>query len=372
MTGRLPALDGLRAVAALLVVVTHAAYLTAFTVNGGLVGRLAGRGDFGVAIFFALSGFLLHQHLVADDLAGRTDVKAYAVRRFARVMPAYWVTLAVVVAFSQPPVRTVVAQAFAVQTYLPATDIDAFSQSWSIPTEVSFYVVLPLVVWGLARIRPRHPDAPVALLAGSAVLAVVVLAFVPVGEVGQDVLIERWLPARWPNFAVGMVLAELLLRPDTRWGRAVRRLARDSGGCLVLAAAAYLLATTAIAGPLTLGPVSGTQLSVRLVLSTAVAGLLLAPLVLGRDDAWAAALSSPVVRGVGKVSYGLFLWHLPVFTGLFAVTGAKFFSGGMAPLLAVGLPVSLVLAWLSHVAIELPAMRWAARAVPHRRAPLPR
>jgi peptidoglycan/LPS O-acetylase OafA/YrhL len=372
MTARLPALDGLRAVAALLVVATHAAYLSGFTSNGGLVGRLAGRGDFGVAIFFALSGFLLHFRLVSDARDGQTDVKAYAVRRAARVLPAYWVTLAVVVLFAQPPVRTAVAQALAVQTYLPGADLDAFSQSWSIPTELSFYIVLPVVVWLLERARRRHPDLPVLLLVASAFVAMVSLAFVTVGEIGQDVLVERWLPARWPNFAVGMVLAELLVRPGSSLARAARRLARDSMGCLVLAGAALLLATTPIAGLLTLGPVSGVQLSVRLALSTAVAGLLLAPLVLGRDDTYGAALASPPARGVGTVSYGLFLWHLPVFAGLYALTGAEFFAGGIVPLLAVGLPLSLFLACLSHVAVERPAMRWAARRVPHRRAPLPR
>ncbi len=277
MTARLPALDGLRAVAALLVVATHAAYLSGFTVNGGLLGRLAGRGDFGVAIFFALSGFLLHFRLVSDARDGQTDVKAYAVRRAARVLPAYWVTLAVVVAVTQPPVRTAVAQALTVQTYLPGADIDAFSQSWSIPTELSFYIVLPFVVWLLERARRRDPDLPVLLLVGSAVLATVALAFVTVGTIGEDVLIERWLPARWPNFAVGMVLAELLLRPESRWAGAARRFARDSVGSLVLAGAAFVLATTPIAGLLTLGPVAGVQLSARLALSTAVAGLLLAP-----------------------------------------------------------------------------------------------
>ena len=372
MTARLPALDGLRAVAALLVVVTHAAYLTGFTVNGGLLGRLAGRGDFGVAIFFALSGFLLHHALVSDRRDGRSDLRAYAVRRAARVLPAYWVTLAVVVVVSRPGTRTAVAQALGVQTYLGNTDISSFSQSWSIPTELSFYVVLPLVVWLLDLARRRHRDLPALLLIGSAVVATVALALMPVGVVGDDVLIERWLPARWPNFAVGMVLAELVLNRDSRPARATGRLARDSAGCLLVAAGALLLATTPIAGPLTLGLVSGVQLSVRLALSTVVAGFLLAPLVLGREDAYAAALGSRSARDVGAVSYGLFLWHLPVFSAVYAVSGATVFTGGILPLLAIGLPVSLFLAWLSHVAVELPAMRWAARAVPHRRAPLPR
>lgn len=372
MRARLPGLDGLRAVAALLVVATHAAYLTGFTTNGGLLGRLAGRGDFGVAIFFALSGFLLHHGLAADAREGRTDLRAYAVRRAARVLPAYWVTLAVVVVLVQPPVRTVVAQALAIQTYVPGTDIDAFSQSWSIPTELSFYVALPLVVWLLERARRRRAGAPVAILATTALLSVVALALVPAGVVGEDVLLERWLLARWPNFAVGMLLAEVVLRPTGRVAARVVAMARDTAGCLVVAGAAFVLATTPIAGPLTLGPVSGVQLSARLVLSTVVAGFLLAPLVLGRDDAYSAALGSAPMTGVGRVSYGLFLWHLPVFTAVYALTGATVFAGGILALLAVGLPISLGLAWLSHVAVELPAMRWAARRVPHRRAPLPR
>ena len=132
-----------------------------------------------------------------------------------------------------------------------------------------------------------------------------------------------------------------------------------------------LLATTPIAGPLTLGLVSGTQLSVRLALSTVVAGFLLAPLVLGRDDTYGAALGSRPARNVGAVSYGLFLSHLPVFSAIYALTGATVFTGGILPLLAVGLPISLFLAWLSHVAIERPASV-GAPAVPHRRAPLPR
>ena len=228
MTARLPALDGLRAVAALLVVATHAAYLTGFTVNGGLLGRLAGRGDFGVAIFFALSGFLLHYGLVIDERNGDTDIRAYAVRRAARVLPAYWVTLAVVVLVSQPGARTALAQALALQTYLGDSDIPSFSQSWSIPTELSFYIVLPLVVWLLGLVRQHRPDLPVRLLFASAVAATVALALMPVGTVGEDVLIERWLPARWPNFAVGMVLAELVLNPGSRATRATRRVARDS------------------------------------------------------------------------------------------------------------------------------------------------
>jgi peptidoglycan/LPS O-acetylase OafA/YrhL len=364
---RLPALDGLRAVAALLVVLTHVAFLTGTTVNGGPVGVLMGRGDFGVGIFFALSGYLLHHRMLHDHREGVADTGAYLLRRAARVLPAYWVTLTVVLLAVQPPLRTTLAHLFAVQSYVPGVDISAFSQSWSVPTELSFYVALPLVVVGLDRLRRRDPRLPARVLLGSSALVLGVLALLPPPELGVDVVVERWLPARWPDFAAGMLLAELAFFPRL-WGTArVRRLARDTTGCLLVAAGTYVLATTSVAGPLTLGAVSGLQLSVRHLLSAVVAFALLAPLTIGTGGWWATGLSTPPVRWVGTVSYGLFLWHLPVLTALLSVTGLPVFRGGAVPLLALGLPISLGLAWASLHLIELPAMRWAAR-----RAPLPR
>ena len=154
--------------------------------------------------------------------------------------------------------------------------------------------------------------------------------------------------------------------------RVVRRVARDSTACLSVGLAALLLATTPVAGPLTLGPITGSQLSARLVLSTVVAGCLLAPLVLGRPDAWSRVLTRPGTRSVGAVSYGLFLWHLPVFSALYAVVDVEAFTGGFVPLLAIGVPVSLGLAWLSLVLVERPAMRLAGRWARERRTPAPR
>ncbi|QIM20973.1 acyltransferase [Phycicoccus sp. HDW14] len=364
---RLPALDGLRAVAAALVVLTHAAFLTGTVVTGGLPGRLMGRGDFGVDLFFALSGFLLHQRLLHDRREGVTDVRSYLLRRAARVLPAYWVALAAVVAVTLPPVRTVVAEVLAVQTYVPGAQIDAFSQSWSIPTELAFYVALPAVAVGLERLRVRDARWPVPALVVSALVPLVVLALLPPAELGVDVLVERWLPFRWADFAVGMVLAEVAAHPGSALARRVRAVASDTTGCLVVGAATFALATTAVAGPLTLGSVSGPQISTRILLGALFALALLAPLTVGDGGAWADLLARGPVRWVGTVSFGLFLWHLPVLTGLLALSGLPVFRGGFVPLLVVGVPVSLTLAWLSLRLVELPAMRWAAR-----RSPLPR
>ena len=364
---RLPALDGLRAVAAMLVVLTHAAFLTGAVTTWGLPGRLMGRGDFGVGLFFALSGFLLHRRLLHDRREGVYDVPSYLVRRAARVLPAYWVTLAVVSVVAQPPARTVLAQALAVQTYVPDTQIDAFSQSWSIPTELAFYLVLPLVVVGLDRLRRRNPAWPVPVLLGSALVFLVVVALLPSDGLESLLFVERWLPARWADFAVGMVLAEVLEHPSAPGSARIRAAASDTAGCLLVGGAAYALATTSVTGSLTLEPSSGPQTSARLLLNAVVAFALLAPLTAGTGGGWAAVLSWSPVRWVGTVSFGLFLWHLPVLTGLYEVAGIPLFGGGLVPLLAIGLPVSLTLAWLSLRLVELPAMRWAAR-----RSPLPR
>lgn len=363
----IPALDGLRALAAGLVLLTHAAFLTGFGATGGLVGRLWSRGDFGVAIFFALSGFLLHRGLVAADVDGRLDVFGYAVRRAARLLPAYWLVLAAVAVAASPPLRDVVIHALALQIYWPDAWIGAFGQSWSIATEIAFYVALPLAVLCLRPLRRRHPHLPLTLLC---VLAVVLTTTSGIGGdavVGEDIFYDRWLHARAPHFLIGMICAETLLVPGHPVPRLFTRWGRDVVACLAVAAGAYLLATTPIAGGLDLSPGTATDVVVRTALSGIVAIGLLLPLTHGGPSGYRAALSHPTLRYLGVISYGLFLWHVPVFIGLYAVSGVREFSGALLPLLALGVPVSLGLAAATHRWVEVPSSRLAGRFLARRR-----
>lgn len=363
----LPSLDGLRGVAAGLVVLTHAAFLTGFGTTGGLAGHLLARGDFGVSIFFALSGFLLHRGLVHHrDLTGRVDGFAYAARRFARIVPAYWLALAAVVVATRPDAGVWLLNALALHIYAPDAVIAAFGQAWSVATELSFYAALPLAVVLLDRVR-RRPGRPLLVLVVALVLTSLLPLLTGPAEFGEDLLVERWLPWRAPHFLVGMVCAEALLAPDTAIARGLARLGRDPAGCLAVAGAAYLASTTPVAGSLTLDPAHGVALLLRTGLATVVAAALLVPLTLGPASGLSRALSRPTVRWVGVVSYGLFLWHLPVFTALYAVTGAEFFRGGLLPLMAAGVPISLLLAFLSHQLVEVPGSRLTSRALAHRR-----
>src|SRR4051812_32160566 len=93
---RFPQVDGLRAFAALAVLVTHTAFLSGF--NGrGFAGEVTARLDVGVTLFFVISGFLLYRPFVAARLEGRAGprVTRYARRRVLRIVPAYWLALTV-------------------------------------------------------------------------------------------------------------------------------------------------------------------------------------------------------------------------------------------------------------------------------------
>ena len=97
-----------------------------------------------------------------------------------------------------------------------------------------------------------------------------------------------------------------------------------------------------------------------------------APLVLGRDDAYSAALASRPARNVGTVSYGLFLWHLPVFAGLYALTGARVFTGRHHPAARPRAPDQPVPGVAEPRRRRAPGHALGGTTVPHRRAPLPR
>lgn len=365
---RFPALDGLRGVAALMVFATHASFLTGMSGQNTLVGRVLARGDFGVALFFALSGFLLSRQL-HHSLASTGSVRGgrYLLRRVARIFPAYWLTLGVLAVLTSASWRDVIVHALGLQIYVSDSSIAAFGQSWSVATEFSFYLVLPLLALGLHRLRAYRPQWVVPLLCSAVAATSLSTLLVPAAVLGQDLVLERLLPWRAPFFLIGILVAEMLITPTSRSSRWLRPLAAQPAAAVALAASAYLAGTTPIAGSLLLEPTAGVPLFLRTLLACVVAGALLVPLTLGPASTLTHLLSRPTTRWLGTVSYGVFLWHLPVLEGLYALSGAPPFRGGILPLVAVGLPLSLFLGWMSHSMIELPASRLAARWTRDRR-----
>src|SRR5947209_1654368 len=197
---RMGGLDGLRAVAAGLVFVCHAALYWSVQNNTwpqtqrSAVGQL---GAFGVAIFFVISGCVIFRPFVGGGSVGLT---AYACRRVSRIVPAYWVALAVfalVLPDRVPGLRTPHAWAFAafLQVYVPGLVAQGLRPAWTLCVEITFYAAVPV----LAMVRGRAAAVVlVGLAAGS--VAVQALALNPV---------DSTILGYWDWFGVGMRLAWL-------------------------------------------------------------------------------------------------------------------------------------------------------------------
>jgi peptidoglycan/LPS O-acetylase OafA/YrhL len=302
-----PSLDGLRGLAVVAVVAFHAGHL-----QGGYLG---------VDLFFTVSGFLITR-LILDDLArDRFRFGEFWLRRARRLLPALWALLAVVILVSPWLVapssginlrRSVVATAIYIanwwQLHGPGSYWQALgtasplNHTWSLAIEEQFYVVWPIVavvVWRLAR-RPARALLGVALVAIAASIAAQALLFRPGTDgaraylgtdtraasilIGCAAAIALWARGRqvppvvwhWLHRIAPFALAAIVVC----WfvGRQGEWLYRGGFPLLALAAAIVLLS-------------SGAPTPSRLhgVLS-------LAPLVL-----------------LGQVSYGIYLWHWPVF-----------------------------------------------------------
>ncbi|MGZ4597098.1 MAG: acyltransferase family protein, partial [Actinomycetes bacterium] len=149
-----PALDGVRGLAALMVVLTHVGFQTGETARG-VPGALLARADFGVALFFVLSGLLLYRPWAhADGTAGPgPSWRRYYWRRALRILPGYWLALVAVLLLAPRTGRgpgDVVANATLTQIYGSGHLLADFTQTWSLCTEVAFYVALPLTAVAVA------------------------------------------------------------------------------------------------------------------------------------------------------------------------------------------------------------------------------
>lgn len=369
--GRLAVLDGYRAVAALLVVTTHVAFITGWVQRDAL-GHLASRFDWGVTIFFLLSGFLLYRPWARAAMTAERGprIGGYLWRRALRILPAYWLLVVVVLALlpqADPPntLRTWLTYLGLLQTYSPAIPTEGLTHTWSLGAEVSFYVALPVLAWLLGRRRRGDADASArAQLVGLALMAVVGLAWTVARglQVVPDPRFGLWLPGFLDWFALGMAAAVIherrrLAPLGPRLSR-VTALADDTVPCLAVAAACLLVAATPVAGGYALDPEAAWTVVVRHVLYGVAAAAFLAPGLLGtRRDAWHRALSSPVALALGRWSYGIFLWHLAVMWTLMNLAGLQPFTGGAWWLLPATAVVAVGVAALSWRLVERPASR---------------
>ena len=365
----LPAVEGMRACAAIGVVITHVAFQTGH--SAGVDGRLFGRFDLAVAVFFALSGFLLWRGhaAAARGLGSRPSTGHYLRSRVVRIMPAYLVAVVVILTLlpeaDHPNLTVWLANLSLTQVYVPLTLTHGLTQMWSLSVEVTFYLALPILALLAARLPVR---ARVPAIAGLGVVSWF-WGWIPfAAPAGLNPL--NWPPAFFSWFVAGMLLAEWVHSP-LGWPH---RLARRRVLMAVVAAVAYLVAASPLAGPAGLVPSTAAQFTVKTAMGALVAAGLVAPLVLDRPDTGHRLLGTRPMVTLGRWSYGIFIWHLAALTMVFPVIGEFSFRGRMPEVLVLTLIFAIAIAAVSYALVESPCRealrRWESRRR-QRPAPVP-
>lgn len=343
------ALTGLRAVAALAVCGTHAAFWTG-RYTDDFAGRFFGRLEAGVAIFFVLSGFLLFRPWVRALRLGNASPSTtrYFAHRALRILPAYWVTvLAVYVIYiwrDDPSpfghgVESLLRNLTLTQTYGPGHLHTGLTQMWSLVVEVAFYLVLPVIGWAIYAVACRRRWYPEWIIVWVVVFAAVTPLWIAYSHSPTaDPTTRLWPPAFAIWFAGGMLLA-VLAELDIRWPRGI-----GTGVALL----AFLIACTSIAGEPTIAPASAFATDAKTLLYAIVGVGLVGGAALEPAALTTRALALRPVVWLGEISYELFLVHVMVLELVMDLLGYRLFTGSTSMAFLVTLVISVPIAWILH------------------------
>ena len=358
----IPALDGLRGIAATLVVGFHViVYAVGLDPDGYNAGPLTAPaamawlkwGFIGVDFFFVLSAFLLSQPFLARGLD--VDWRGYAGKRLLRVVPPYYASLVVgyllVGHTGHPWFAMDWHQLWTHLTFLHGFFSDAqFSVSpvyWTLAVELQFYLLLPLLA---IPFRGRH--WPLALLAA---LAATLLYrwWVPVpGDEGLTRFHEAQLPAYLWHFALGIAMARL--RHGAR-ERIVGRGARDLG--IVAAVALCIVLPSWLLGqePTTFGLQDPLMVLVYRPLVALGFGFVIL-LSCSGPCATSSLLQTPPLTAVGRWSYSLYLVHYPL-NAWMVLTWPALLDLTLGEQALVLTTAALFAATAFHALVEVPSLR---------------
>ncbi len=353
-----PDIEGLRAVAVVLVVVNHLAGWP----SGGFVG---------VDVFFVISGYLISGQLVRERLkSGWISFAGFYARRLRRIVPVATLVVVVVIVVgyltwyslraNQTALDGLSAQLWVSNwhfarngtDYLQGTgSVSPFQHYWSLSVEEQFYVFWPWALLGLAFVLSRLAKVPLkrALLIGIILLGVVSFTWA--------VFFTAWLPqlayfdtvSRVWEFAAGAAIA-MITPGKWRFHPGWLRVAPFLGLITIIASALLLTGSSPFPGPWAILPVLGSVL-----------------IIAGNEQRLGygmAVLTNPVSRYLGRISYSLYLWHAPViiFIGVYIPS---------RPELTIPLAVAVMLALsqLSYRFVEVPFRRsnwlrsWESRGI---------
>lgn len=354
----LAGLDGLRAIAVLLVILYH---LVPDYLPGGFIG---------VDVFFVLSGFLITTLLLEErESTGRIDLGAFWRRRARRLLPALAVLIPVcsaaawliggdvLVALGRQVLGAVSFSSnwlaiAAENSYFTTTMPDLFRNLWSLSVEEQFYLAWPLVILALVLIRDHRIRLILIMAVAVASATAMALLYSPASDPTR---VYFGTDTHSFGLVIGAALA-ILGRSSLpallgRSGRSPYVLAALGG------AAVFGLLVTSILLPVD-NPVTyrGGLVLVSLLTAVAISGCVVPESFLGR------LLDARVLRWVGRRSYGLYLWHWPVYVLLSSALPGWARSGGAGWALGgIAFAITVAVAALSYRFIEQPILRTGFR-----------
>jgi peptidoglycan/LPS O-acetylase OafA/YrhL len=361
----IPALDGIRAVAVALVLADH----------GGIPG-LSG-GFLGVDVFFVLSGFLITSLLLDElDCTGRIGLRGFWIRRARRLLPALIVMVLAVVAARDlfPPEAVAALRDDAVASFFwianwafVAQKADYFSHgatpsplqhTWSLGVEEQYYLIWPLLLIAVAVVFRARARWAVFGMATVGVLASAAGAILFTSEATLN-RVYFGTDTRAQALLVGAAAAALLVRDWTsvtmggsylrsRWARWAARILPVIGLAALAAAAHY---ATGAAREFRSG---------LLIVVALAAVLVVASVALEQDGPVARVLAWRPLVWFGAISYGVYLWHWPVFL---ALNGERTGWSGWS-LFALRCAATVAIAAASWWLLEQPIRRWRPVIVP--------
>ncbi len=368
MLPKIAALDGLRALAILLVMLRHGFYMfSVYAPRSPSQEWIAQNASFflngwiGVDLFFVLSGFLIARPFIGGE---KPSLKSYTMKRALRIIPAYYAVLFLCIAGFFPgyamgvpahglPLSILYHIVF-LQDYLPANINVVF---WSLGVEEKFYILAPILVGGLVIFYRKHPA-----LCGAAIIVYLLLGMV----LRVTTYMAHGMPETYTAFfyaarspfhccldplLVGVAIA-FFENYQRRHGLDLQRTAR-----IVFALSAIvlilLMGTSHLLGEIGLYDASFQPLLIACIMG----GLVWSGTMGGAPQ----VMSIRPLRFIARISYGLYLVHLPLFPLSYYIAGQ--ITGPEGPLAFIGtfmvifLTISCGMATILYFIVERPFLK---------------
>ena len=340
--GYMAALDGSRGFLTLGVMLAH----TRMALFGGAMVYMD--------VFFTLSGYLITSLLIKDyEKRGRISLRNFYVRRFMRLYPALTVMILCLIVASwlfSPNFKDRLYEALVSWFYLMdyawlflTTPVEYTGHTWSLAVEEQFYLLWPLLFIGLLRVTGLTLRTSLIIFAIAAAFWIWKIVIACNGAAIQHLYVS--FDCRADALLIGCGLAVLLKTID------ISSYPRFHRFC------SYSLMPTAVA-MVVFGLTMAHQMRWYYYVAPLIAALPAAIGLIGllhpRRTFMHVVYEHPLPVYVGRICYGLYIWHFPIFT-LVATWAPK--GKGYAAILLIGWPITFAIATLSHYLIERPFMR---------------